>query len=203
MSEAVQHPTEVFESWSREDSDEELLRAIKQYARDVVGQTDLDVDLDMVKEWSLNNKKRSAAFVNAYKLPLMADVGDPVDEYGGTELSSVKRFGECNIEFSRLAFEAHDTENCKDTIRHELIHVEEKQEGRRGGRSHHDWWFESRAKDLDVSGDCEQFVPYKYPFVCPSCDDQHGGRFQMCDTVKTVQNGGKRCRCGGILEVAE
>jgi hypothetical protein len=183
-------PRITFDDWN---TDKQLLGLIKQYAREVVDEYDMDVDFDKIVRWEINGKKRTAGQVKSYKLPLTASIGDSVSEYNAkTEIKDVESFGECVVEFSRRAFNNNNEEQAKSHVRHELIHIEQVQNH---GTGDHGRGFKRKARELDTSVHCENFVPYKYKFKCNGCGDVVDGRYRECKMVRKVRNKDKRSPC--------
>jgi hypothetical protein len=90
------------------------------YAKAVIDEFDLEIDLDAV-DWTVDEtdrRKRLAAQTVYPRIP-QATVGEPLD------WESLAQDPSCRVELTWNAFEALGWPSYTDTIRHELIHVEQ------------------------------------------------------------------------------
>lgn len=105
--------------------------------------------------------------------------------------------GTCTIRLSQRTADRAGFEAIEETIRHELVHACQHQEGETMG---HGPSFERWVDPLELSGRCsEHYTPrpedYAYSFHCSTCGFI-GGRYRMCETVRAGIDDALRCRCG-------
>ena len=153
-------------------SPEEFLAVSRVYARDVVAEHDLSVDVTAL-EWDVSKRaKRRAGAV-------MHSDGTPD-----------------SIVLTWEYFEEMGWEKTAATIRHELIHVHLLNEA---GDPGHGPAFEQLADQLDTHVHCERFATPKYWVRCDDCSNRLA-RYKKSKLVKQPQR--YRCGdCGGPLEV--
>lgn len=164
------------------------------YTEYVVDAYDMDIDLSLITEWKVSNTKRRAAAVFHPSID-GAEAGIPID-WESVEpwmVNGMKKRGfsdkrECFIQISRRAINELNEDEWRDTIRHELIHVEEYQ---KYGASGHGNTFKIRANDLDVNGrTCRAFTEPKYTIVCSACGEFVAGRHRKSKVVRDAMNQG-------------
>lgn len=103
------------------------------------------------------------------------------------------------MKLSWPAYKNHGWESTKETIRHELIHVEQFHETDTAG---HGRWFRRKADMMDCSVRCDARatdVDYKYLLICQRCGQEYR-RQRKSKTIKHPDryNCGK---CNGDLSV--
>lgn len=105
------------------------------------------------------------------------------------------RTGHCTVRLSEKTVERAGFSAIKETIRHELVHVYQRQvEGVEMG---HGESFKRWVDPLGLSGRCSNhYTPredeYAYAFHCVHCGFI-GGRYRMCKTVRAAFDGALRC----------
>ena len=85
------------------------------------------------------------------------------------------------MSLSWRAFQEFTREEWHETIRHELIHVEQHQ---KYGTSDHGAQFKRRAREVDTECHCRQFYTGKYLLVCNDCGDVKADRTKRSKYVK-------------------
>ncbi len=115
--------------------------------------------------------------------------------------------GDCTIRLSEKTAERAGFSALEETIRHELVHVFQRQT--EGVETGHGESFKRWVEPLELSGRCSShYTPreddYAYTFHCASCGFI-GGRYRMCKTVRAALDGALRCSlCGsGSIELRE
>lgn len=191
---------------------DELIAWSRRYCERAIAVHDVAVDLDAV-EWSVSTRARRRAA--AVKTPPVssASVGEPYDwsEYDGREPSSddaidAPSVGErndgpptCELSLSWAAFEAFDRGEWRDTLRHELIHVEQFQEF---GTTDHGPAFRDRANELDADVHCRRFADASYLLRCEDCESIVARRYRASKLVKHPENYRSNC-CEAPLRCIE
>lgn len=155
-------------------SEAEFLAIARVYARDVVSEFDLSVNVSAL-EWEVSNraKRRSGAVKHRD--------GDPE-----------------SISLTWEYFEAKGWEAVAATIRHELIHAHlltEYDDGSHGDR------FVEWADRLQTSVRCERFSPPNWWVVCESCGEKLA-RYRQSKLV-TEPDRYSCGSCGGRFVVTE
>lgn len=153
-------------------SDEEFLAAAKLYAREVVDQHDLSVDVSDL-EWSVSKRAKRRA-------------GAVKHRDGNPE----------SVVITRAHFTEHGWEAAAATVRHELIHVHLLAED---GDATHGAAFEDLADDLDAPINCERFTDPEWWVICEDCESRIA-RYRRSKLVEQPER--YRCRdCGGEFRV--
>ncbi|MFB6184456.1 MAG: SprT-like domain-containing protein [Haloarculaceae archaeon] len=165
------------------DSHAELIGWSRACCRRAVRRTDLAVDLDRV-DWRVSTRaKRRAAAVERPRIP-DATVGTPLD-WAAADAAEGSEPPSCTVALTWAAFEAFSRAEWRETLRHELIHVEQFQ---RFGTTGHGAAFRRRADDLDASVHCRRFSTPSYRLYCTACGDVVARRYQKS---KLVRNHGR------------
>lgn len=180
-------------------TEDDLIEYSQQYAEHALTEYDIDVNLDRITHWEVSKraKRRAAAVICANiekgtprgintKIGAYIDWDDLLDttdintrvKNSNMPVNDVRNVG---MTLSWRAFEAFDEEEWRNTIRHELIHVEQYQ---KYGYSNHGRQFKTRAEELDTENGCPRFYTGKYLLVCSECGDVVGDRTRMCKTVR-------------------
>lgn len=188
-------------SYDEISADYEIIAYSQEYAEYAVEEYDMDVDLSLISKWevSTQTKRRAAAVFHpsingaTSGVPIDWDSVKPHMTKGMSKLGLDKK-KECNIQVSRGAVESFDEEEWRDTIRHELIHVEEYQ---KYGKSGHGNTFKIRAREVDASTSCPKFTEPKYVLECSECGEHMGGRHRKSKVVKDAmkEGGGYLSKC--------
>lgn len=199
---------------------EDLIAWSRRYCERAVAVHDVAVDLDRI-EWSVSTRARRRAA--AVKTPPVADatVGEPFDwaEDDGAGASNdeataandgtvvPKDLAEsgadgppvCECSLSWAAFEEFDRGEWRDTLRHELIHVEQFQ---RFGTTDHGQLFKRRAGELDADVHCRRFADARYLLRCGDCEAVVARRYRKSKLVNNPGRYRSSC-CGASLTCAE
>jgi len=186
------------------ESHDDLVAWSRAYARHVVT-SGVDVSLDLV-DWRVSTRaKRRAAAVRRPRIPDTA-VGTPIDW-----ADAVERFGDgyaadrdrepadlrrCTVVLTWGAYESFDRVEWAETLRHELVHVEQFQSF---GTTDHGRLFERRARDLSASLHCRHFSTPRYLVTCTDCEAVVARRFRDCKLVRQPERHRSRC-CGAPVE---
>lgn len=97
-------------------------------------------------------------------------------------------------QFLRFAVGAYEEwgwgEEVEQTIRHELIHLQDYQTK---GDSGHGWAFKQVAGKVDAPIHCKQFTDFNYGVYCGDCDELVAGRYRSCKMTKNP--GQYRSKC--------
>lgn len=185
-----------------------LIAWSRAYAKAAADTHDVAVDFSCV-DWRVSTRaKRRAAAVKQARIP-DAEVGIPLDweaaieKYGPAYATEhdcnpedVRR---CTVVLTWAAVQAFDRAEWAQTLRHELVHVEQFQ---RYGRTNHRGSFKNRAAELDAPVHCRAFTPAKYRLVCRECETVVARRYQDCALVRNVSDHRSRC-CGANLDCKE
>jgi predicted SprT family Zn-dependent metalloprotease len=159
---------------SQDCSKEEFLSLVKVYARNVVREHGLDVDVTSLK-WEVSTRaKRRAGAVKHID-------GHPT-----------------SISITWEYFKQNGWTDTASTVRHELIHVHllNTENDASHGPRFQDW-----AGRLDTSLHCEVFAEPKWWVVCQSCESEIA-RYQKSKLVEHPRK--YRCQyCGGEFQVEE
>lgn len=180
---------------------EDLIEWSRNYARQVVAETDLDIDFDYVIGWEVTTRaKRRAAAVESMNHRNLS-VGRPVTadylrDLGTPDSDTYSDYREVKVILTWDAFQAFSEAEWKRTIRHELIHIEQMQEY---GASNHGARFKRRASDLDTEPSCPKFTTGKYILICTGCEEIIGERHRRSKTVKQPEKYRSKC-CNAVLE---
>jgi hypothetical protein len=141
------------------------------------------------------------------------DVFDPVDlsdvtievstklkRAAGKAGAKNKMLGDITGMYMRFAFGAYEkwgwSEEIRETIRHELVHLAQYEERGEGG---HGFDFELKADKADCPKHCKQFTDYKYHIFCSGCGDMIDGRHKKSKLVKQPESYRSKC-CSEPLE---
>lgn len=176
-------------------TDADLIAYSRAYMAVVIAHYDMDIDADHIVDWEVSHRaKRRAACVEKMDLSeltgrpygfLWADPEwvDIAEEYSHIfeRLDVRDHPKDVTVSITWDAFEAFDEAEWRETIRHEAIHIEQFHQH---GSTDHSLEFEARAEDLDTDIHCKQFTDYKYPFECPNCGGEAGGRHRESKAVK-------------------
>lgn len=156
----------------------DLVQWSERYAARLVDATDLAVALPPV-DWEVSTraKRRAAAVlhprIDGATLGELIDWTDRPMGSDGPPSATV-----------RLTWEAartYDRADWAQTLRHELIHLEQFQ---RYGATGHDRAFRERAAALDTTVRCEHFATPKYVLTCSACERVVARRFRDCKLVR-------------------
>lgn len=180
------------------ESHEDLIAWSKRYCERAIAVHGVAVDLDAV-EWTVSTRARRRAA--AVKSPPVADatVGEPID-WGEREAGS--RAGdppECELSLSWAAFEDFDRGEWRDTLRHELIHIEQFQQF---GTTDHGPEFKARAAELDAEIHCRRFADARYLLHCQECETIVARRYRASKLVKRPEQYRSNC-CKAPLSCVE
>jgi len=202
-SKSALEPTTVpaFEAIS---SPEELVEWSRHYARLVVAETDLDIDLRRVVEWTVASemKRHPAAVTGITHEDFETGVPFEKEDYqhlvvyvrGNEDFSA---FGQSKMCLSWLAFKEYSEAEWKELIRHELIHVEQFQ---RYGATNHGDEFQERADDLDTRLCFRKFADAQYALHCSNCDQFIGDCYQETEAVENPADYKSSC-CNAALTI--
>ncbi|MFB6155427.1 MAG: SprT-like domain-containing protein [Haloferacaceae archaeon] len=171
--------------------DEGLRRWSAAYAERAVDEYGLAVDLSRV-DWEVSTRaKRRAA---AVKRPRVddAEVGTAVDWESTALGPDVPR---CTVSLTRAAFESYTRREWTETLRHELVHVEQFQ---RDGATDHGPRFRRRASEVDAPLACRRFATPKYRLWCAACGDVVARRYRDCKLVRESDRYRSNC-CAASL----
>lgn len=172
------------------ESHEALIAWSRRYCERAIAVHDLAVDLDAV-EWTVSTRARRRAA--AVKTPPVTDavVGESYDwtthdDVAGGDVAGVDGRNaddppDCELSLSWAAFDDFDRSEWRDTLRHELIHVEQFQ---RYGRTDHGTEFRDRAAELDAAVHCRRFADANYLLFCEQCDEIIARRYRASKLVK-------------------
>lgn len=176
--------------FDRIDTHEDLIAWSRRYCERAVAVHDLAVDLEGI-EWTVSTRARRRAA--AVKTPRIADatVGEAREWPDGIPT--------CECSLSWAAFEAFDRGEWRETLRHELLHVEQFQ---RYGATDHGPEFRDRAEDLDASVTCRRFADANYHLLCTECDSVVARRYRASKLVTEPDRYRSEC-CGAPLESVE
>jgi predicted SprT family Zn-dependent metalloprotease len=178
-------------------TDSQIVAWSRRYAERAGRSYDLDVDLDRV-EWTVSTRaKRRAAGV---KHPRVADasVGEPIDWSASSVAGAAATPPTCTISLTRAAFEAYSRTEWAETIRHELLHVEQFQ---RFGATDHGEWFRRRSEAVDAPVSCRRFATPAYRLTCRGCGEVVARRYRDCKLVREHDRYRSNC-CGAALDCA-
>lgn len=176
-----------FDNWR---SHEQLLEMVEEYAEIAVKEYNMDVNTDLIIDYEIMTKAQRTAAKVVGKKKRHWSVGislsdDDLKERVVDFSSKIDRFNQCIMKVSDNAFEEFDDEECKSTIRHELIHVEQNQ---KYGTSNHGRRFENKADEYNTEKHCQKFTDYKYELICTDCGDVVGGRYKKSKVVKQAES---------------
>lgn len=198
MSETV-NPQIDFDNWTTE---EELLQMVEEYVEIAVDNYNMDVETDWIESYEVMKRaKKTAAKVQCKKKSHWS-VGFPVTEEELNEsygFLNENKYKYSTMKVSNKAFEEFDHKECKEVIRHELIHVEQQQ---RFGTSNHGARFKRKADEYDTDRHCRKFTDYKYKIYCTDCGDMTGGKYRSCKTTKNPELYRSGC-CSADIRVEE
>jgi len=172
-----------------------LIEWSRRYCARAIAVHDLDVDLERV-DWSVSTRARRRAA--AVKSPSVDDavVGE-VREWSPAAWDAIPP--SCELSLSWAAFDDFDRSEWRDTLRHELIHVEQFQQF---GRTDHGAEFKARAEQLDVAVRCRRFADARYLLRCRDCDSVVARRYRASKMVKQPAEYRSNC-CGAPLDCLE
>ncbi|WP_135666767.1 hypothetical protein [Halorhabdus rudnickae] len=186
------------------------LRAWAQaYARDVVDEHDMDVDLERVT-FQVDTTDRSKARIAAMKsldLPVRTTIGVPID-WGKIrehvpipEGSDIEEHRNVRVKLTWNAFDAESIgpEDCRGALRHELVHVEQYQQF---GTSNHRDGFKARAREIDAPLEGPQWSDPSYLLFCSECGQKVGERHRASKVTKNPNEYGSEC-CHAPLNVED
>lgn len=157
------------------ETPDELLTAAQTHAAAVAEYHDLTADLDAL-DWEVSKRaqRRSGA------------------------VKHHKTTGDMTVSLTWPAFERFGWEEFADTVRHELVHVEQIA---RYGKGDHGPTFYSLADEVDAGRHCRLFKQPKFWIVCGDCETP-APRYKRSKIVK--HTGRYSCgNCGGPLRVEE
>lgn len=159
---------------STDCSQDEFLSVVKVYARKVVSEYDLDVDISSLT-WEVSTRaKRRAGAVKHVN-------GEP-----------------SSVSITWEYFKQNGWMDTASTVRHELIHVHLLN---LKNDASHGMEFKKWAKRLDTSLHCDLFVEPKWWIVCQCCESEIA-RYRKSKLVEHPEK--YRCRnCGGEFQVKE
>lgn len=150
---------------------EEFLAVVRVYAREVVRNHDLTVDVDAL-DWTVSERARRRAGAVHHR--------DGVPE---------------RVSIAWALFENRGWGAAAETVRHELIHAHLLNEH---GDSSHGGRFEAWARRLRTPVTCELFADPNYWVVCRDCGSELA-RYRASKLVKNPDD--YRCGgCGGRLD---
>lgn len=152
-----------------------LERKVREYGKKFIGgETEYDpIDVDLTDvQWRVSAKMTRTLGRCKYNKP---------------------RQGTHQICMSKPLMDNADWERVQCTIRHELVHVWQKQHGKSSG---HGWSFKKWCDplDIDVRADNPASQDYKYEIHCPNCG-MIGGKQRKCKSVKQITSGDSRRYC--------
>ncbi|MFC7046705.1 SprT-like domain-containing protein [Halobacteriaceae archaeon GCM10025711] len=188
------------------DTHDDLVAWSRAYAAYAVDAYGMAVDLDRV-DWAVSTRaKRRAAAVKQARIP-DASVGVPVDwdrvvrEHGpayadrhDADPGDVRR---CTVVLTWAAYEAYDRTEWTETLRHELVHVEQFQ---RYAATGHGDEFKRRARAVDAGLRCRTFATAKYRVTCEDCGKVVARRYRACRLTREPGRHRSRC-CGAPVAV--
>jgi hypothetical protein len=174
-------------------TDEQVVAWTRRYAERASRRYEFDVDLDRV-EWTVSTRaKRRAAGVKHPRVP-EATVGDPIDWSAASVGSPAPP--PCTVSLTRAAFEAYSRGEWAETVRHELVHVEQFQ---RFGATDHGAWFRRRSEAVDAPVSCRRFATPAYRLTCRECGAVVARRYRDCKLVREHDRYRSNC-CGAALD---
>ncbi|MFC6717129.1 SprT-like domain-containing protein [Natrialbaceae archaeon GCM10025810] len=155
--------------------EDEILARARIHAREVLAESDLEVDLDRV-EWDVSWRARRRAGACRWNRK--------------REVATIVLTGH--------AYRAYDWETFAGVVRHELVHAWEYQ---RFDESGHGPRFREQAARLDAPRHCQSFADPRYVLRCLESDcEWRATRHRASEPVKNP--GRYRCgECGGSIEV--
>jgi len=177
------------------EDESDLIAYSRAYIAVVIAHYDLEADAEHIAEWSITDqaKRRAAAIKHADLEELghltLAGLTSP-------DWDDVRERGNARVKRSRLpfddvkdvevrltwgAFEAFDEDEWQATLRHEAVHIEQFHTY---ATTDHGIKFNARAEQLDTTEECKQFSDFDYPFECPECGADCGGRYRESKAVK-------------------
>jgi hypothetical protein len=173
-------------------TDDQIVAWSRRYAERARRSYDLDVDLERVA-WTVSARaKRRAAGVKHPRLP-DAEVGDPIDWAASSVAPSPPT---CTVSLTRAAFEAYSRAEWIETLRHELVHVEQFQ---RFGATDHGEWFRRRSAAVDAPVSCRRFATPSFRLRCRECAAVVARRYRDCKLVREHDRYRSNC-CGAPLD---
>ncbi|WP_411966241.1 SprT-like domain-containing protein [Haloferax sp. YSMS24] len=173
----------------------ELIRWSRAYCARAVSEYGFDVELARV-EWEVSTRsKRRAAAVKTPQLE-EASVGEPRDwsvrQSNGVATNGVPS---CTMSLSWRAFDEFGRDEWTETLRHELVHVEQFQTF---GTTDHGPAFRRRANSVDAPVHVRRFTDPKYVLSCTDCGDDVAYRYRTCKLVRQSSAYRSSC-CGAAL----
>jgi hypothetical protein len=178
------------------ESHADLIAWSSAYAREVRRDWNVDVRLDLV-EWEVSTRaRRRAAAVKRPKLE-GATIGEPFD-WDAVEGADGRPLP-CTVSLTWDAFDVFRREEWAETLRHELVHVEQFQQF---GTTDHGTHFEQRAAALDTTVTCRAFAEPRWTIHCTECGAEIARRYRDCKLVKNADSYRSNC-CGAPLEARE
>ncbi|MFB6129891.1 MAG: SprT-like domain-containing protein [Salinigranum sp.] len=87
----------------------------------------------------------------------------------------------CTVSLTWAAFREFSAREWAETLRHELVHVEQFQ---RFGTTDHGPEFRRRADELDAGVRCRTFAAPKYVLRCEGCGEEVARRYRECKLVR-------------------
>lgn len=187
------------------ETHEELIECSRRYCERAVARHGLAVELSMV-EWDVSTRaKRRAAAVKRPRIP-EATVGEPMDwdalvsergaELAPADVDPETHLRTCEVVLTWAAFETFSPGEWADTLRHELVHVEQFQ---RFGTTNHGQAFRRRAEAVDASVSCRSFATPKYRVTCDDCGGLVARRYRECPLVREPETYHSSCCEGELL----
>ncbi|AXR81596.1 SprT family zinc-dependent metalloprotease [Natrarchaeobaculum sulfurireducens] len=155
--------------------DDELLARARIHAREVIDESDLEIDLESI-EWAVSTRAKRRAGACRWD-------GDR---------------GVATIVLTRRAYERYDWSAFAVVVRHELVHAWEFQQF---GESGHGPRFRERAAELEAPRHCHSFTEPRYVLCCLEADcDWRADRHRASAPVRSPER--YRCGvCGGTYAV--
>lgn len=167
-------------------------RAIN-YAGALAEVFDLGIDLDAV-EWVVDDTDRRKRLAAQTVYPRVEDatIGIPLD------WDEVEQELEIRVELTWNAYRSLGWVEYTQTIRHELVHVEQVTQY---GTTGHNPRFYDRAVEFDTSRHCKSWAEPKYRLLCPDCD-LGLDRYRESKWVRLAREGDAHCgSCNTPLEL--
>lgn len=192
-------------AYSDISSEEDLITYTQQYAARAITQYDLDINYARITHWDvtaqtegLDTAIKCANIEENTPAGITTQIGDTTDWNYLTTHTDLIDHTENNedlpfddarnvaVTLSWSLYETLDEQEWQETIRHELIHVEQYQQY---GEITHGLVFSMRAEELNTTNNCQKIYDGQYLLVCSDCGevitdrDEHDEHVTMADAT--------------------
>jgi predicted metallopeptidase len=157
------------------NSDEELINNIIEYIKFINNKYNIGININNIVDYQvvdiIDDKELTGACVESYTKNCFQVGKKPNSEHLNEDILTDDprdNYKECILKVSFEAFKELSDEECKEIIRHELIHVYQNQEY---GISNHGDEFKKLSNRYECSVECSKFREFKYEIYCSSCND--------------------------------